>query len=68
MTTRTIAATTDLGDPDRFDETMGGLSRVVAAHYQLGVERAGREGVEPYLTTLTLIAGLLAVWAGLCAI
>ena len=29
---------------------------------------SGREGVLPYLTTLTLIAGLLALWAELCAI
>jgi hypothetical protein len=68
MTTRTIAVTVGLGDPDRLDGTMGGLSRVVAAHYQPGVEGAGLEGIVPYLTALTLIAGLMAVWAGLCAI
>ena len=26
------------------------------------------EGVTPYLKALTLVSGLLAVWAGLCAI
>jgi hypothetical protein len=33
----------------------------------LGAESVGREGFVPYFTTLTLIAGLLAVWA-ICAI
>jgi hypothetical protein len=69
MTMRTIVATIDLGDFNRPDGTTGGFRRVVAdAHYQLGVEGAGRGGIASYLTTLTLVAGLLAVWAGLCAI
>jgi hypothetical protein len=40
----------------------------VDAHYQMGVDNVGRGGIAPYLTTLTLVAGLLMVWAGLCAI
>ncbi len=69
MTTRTIATTIYSGDFDQLDGITGGFRRVVAdAHYQLGVERVGRGGIAPYLTTLTLVAGLLIVWAGLCAI
>jgi hypothetical protein len=69
MTTRTIAANIDLGDFDQPDGTTGGFRRVVAdAHYQIGAESVGRGGIMPYLTTLTLVAGLLGVWAGLCAI
>jgi hypothetical protein len=69
MTTRTIAATIDSGDFDRLDGTTGGSHGVVAdAHYQLGVERVGRGVIAPYLATLALVAGLLLVWAGLCAI
>lgn len=30
--------------------------------------RIAKAGVAPHLTTLTLVAGLLVVWAGLCAI
>ena len=58
MTVRAVPAT----------DGQGRLCRAVAAHYQLEIEPAGREGILPYLMTLTLIAGLMAVWAGLCAI
>jgi hypothetical protein len=69
MTLRTIATTIDAGDFNRPDGMSGGFRRVVAdAHYQLGVESVGRGGIAPYLTALTLVAGLLMVWAGLCAI
>jgi hypothetical protein len=66
MATRTIAITLDSGDFDRRDGMTGGFRRMVAdAHYQLS---DGRGRIAPYLTTLTLVAALLAVWAGLCAI
>jgi hypothetical protein len=69
MTMRTIATTIDLGGFDRPDGTTGGFRQVVAdAHYQIGDEGAGRGGIAPYRTTLTIVAGLLMVWAGLCAI
>jgi hypothetical protein len=68
MTLRTIATTIDSGDFDRRDGMTGGFRRVLAdTNYQLGAESVGREGFVPYFTTLTLIAGLLAVWA-ICAI
>jgi hypothetical protein len=69
MTMRTIVTTIDLGDFNWLDGTTGGFHRGGAdAHYKLGVESVGRGGFMPYLTTLTLVAGLLMVWAGLCAI
>jgi hypothetical protein len=69
MTMRTTVTTIDLGDFDRLDGTTGGFRRGGAdAHYKLGVASVGREGIVPYLATLTPIAGLLAVRVGLCAI
>jgi hypothetical protein len=69
MTLRTITTTIDLGDFERLDGTMGGFCRAaVDAYYQIGVDNVGRGGNAPYLTTLPLVAGLLMVWAGLCAI
>ncbi len=69
MTLRTIATTIDLSDFDQLDGTTGSFCRVaVDAHNQIGVDNVGRGGIAPYLTTLTLVAGLLMVWAGLCAI
>ncbi len=69
MTMQTIATTIALGNFGGPDGTTGGFRRAVSdGLYHIGVESVWRGGIAPYLATLTLIAGLLVVWAGLCAI
>jgi hypothetical protein len=69
MTLRTLATTIDWGDFERRDEMTSGFRRVLAdTNHQLGIESVGRENIVPYLTTLTLVGGLLALWAQICAI
>lgn len=69
MTMQTIATTIALGNFGRPVGTTGGFRRAVSdGLYHIGVESVWRGGIAPYLATLTLIAGLLVVWAGLCAI
>ena len=69
MTTRTIATAIVLGNFGRPDGTTSSFRRAVAdGLYHIGVESVWRGGLAPYLATLTLVAGLLVVWAGLCAI
>jgi len=68
MTMRTIT-TIALGNFGRPDGTPGGFRRAVAdGLYHIAVENVWRGVIAPYLATLTLVAGLLVVWAGLCAI
>ncbi len=69
MTLLTKATTIETGDFDRREGMAGGILQVVAdTNNRPDVANVGREGVLPYLTTLTLITGLLALWAELCAI
>jgi hypothetical protein len=69
MTTRTIATTIILENFGGPDGTTGSVRRAVSdGLYHIGVEGVWRGGIAPYLVTLTLVAGLLVVWAGLCSI